>query len=61
MTDMVINYKPLFSQRLKFIGLSTTKLLLKGVNIVESSNNDNIVSDLVCRNQNILLMKFLNT
>ena len=61
MTDMVINYRPLFSQRLQFIGLSTTKLLLKSVNIVEPSNNDNIVSGLVCRSQHILLMKFLNT
>ena len=61
MTTMPINNHPLTKRRLQFIGTSVNKLTLKSINIMQSSNNYNIVSSSICWNQNIVHMKILDT
>ena len=61
MTIMPINNYPLTQRRLQFIGISVNKLTLKSINIIQSSNNYNIVSSFICWNQNIVHMKMLDT
>ena len=61
MTTMPINNHPLTQRRLEFIGTSFNKLTLKSINIIQSSNNYNIVSSFICWNQNIVNMKILDT
>ena len=60
MTTMPIDNHPLTQRRLQFIGISVNKLTLKGINIIQSSNNYNIVSSFMCWNQNIVQMKILD-
>ena len=61
MTTMSIDNHPLTQRRLQFIGISVNKLLLKSINIIQSSNYYNIVSSFICRNENIVHMKILDT
>ena len=61
MTTMPINNHLLTQRRLQFIGISVNKLTLKGINIIQLSNNYNIVSSFICWNQNIVHMKILDT
>ena len=61
MTTMTIDNHPLTQRRLQFIGISVNKLTLKGINIIQLSTNYNIVSSLICWNQNIVHMKILDT
>ena len=61
MTNMPVNNHPLTQRRLQFIGISVNKLTLKNINIIQSSNNYNIVSSFICWNQNIVHMKILDT
>ena len=58
MIKMVINNR-LLIRRSAFVYLSTTKFLYKGINVMKMSNNNNIVSSFICRNQDVLPMKFL--
>ena len=60
MTTMPIDNHPLTPRRLQFIGISV-KLTLKTINIIQSSNNYNIVSSFICWNQNIVHMIILVT
>ena len=57
MTTMHIDNHPLTQRRLQFIGISVNKLTLKNTNIIQSSNNYNIVSSFICWNLNIVHMK----
>ena len=63
MTTMPIDNHPLTQKRLQFIGacISVNKLTLKSINIIQSSNNYNIVSSFISWNQNIVHMKILDT
>ena len=61
MTTMPINNHPLTLRRLQFIGISVSKLTLKSINIIQPSNNYNIVSSFICWNQNIVHMKIQDT
>ena len=61
MTTMPINSHPSTQRRLQFIGISVNKLTVKSINIIQSSNNYNIVSSFICWNQNINHMKILDT
>ena len=61
MTTMPIDNHPLTLKRLQFIGISVNKLKFKSINIIQSSNNYNIVSSFFCWNQNIVHMKILDT
>ena len=61
MRTMPTNNHPLTQRRLQFIGTSVNKLTLKSINIIQSSNNYNIVSSFICWNQNIVNMKILDT
>ena len=61
MTTMHINNHPLTQRRLQFIGIGVNKLMLESINIIQSSNNYNIVSSFICWNQNIVHMKIMNT
>ena len=61
MTTMHIDNHPLTQRRLQFIGISVNKLTLKSINIIQTSNNYNIVSSFICWNQNIVHMKILDT
>ena len=61
MTTMPNDNHPLTQRRLQFIGISVKKLTLKSINIIQSSNNYNIVSSLICCNQNIVHMKIMDT
>ena len=61
MTTMPIDNHPLTQRRLQFIGISVNKLTLKSINIIQSSNNFNIVSSFICWNQNIVQMKIVDT
>ena len=61
MTTMSIDNHPLTQRRLQFIGKSVNKLTFNSVNIIQSSNNYNIVSSFICCNQNIVQMKILDT
>ena len=60
MTTVPIDNDPLTQRRLQFIGISVNKLTLKSINIIQSSNTYNIVSSLICWNQNIVHMKILD-
>ena len=61
MTTMPIDNHPLTQKRLQFIGISVNMLTLKSINIIQPSNNYNIVSSFICWNQNIVNMKILDT
>ena len=61
MTTMPIDNHPLTQRRLQFIGIGVNKLTLKSIDIMQSSNNYNIVSSFICWNQNIFHMKILDT
>ena len=43
------------------IGIGVNTRLLKSIDIIQSSNNYNIVSSFTCWNQNIVHMKILDT
>ena len=60
MTTMRIDNQPLTQRRLRFLGISVNQLTLKSLNIIQSSNNYNIVSSFICWNQNIGHMKILD-
>ena len=60
MITMSIDNYPLTPKRLQFIGFSVNKLTFKSINILQSSNNYNIVSSFICWNQNIVHMKILD-
>ena len=57
MATMPINNHLLTYRRLQVIGTSVNKLTLKSINLIQSSNNYNIVSSFICWNQNIVHMK----
>ena len=61
MTTMPIDNHPLTQRRLHFIGISVKKLMLKSINIIQSSNDYNIVNSFICWDQNIVYMKILDT
>ena len=61
MTTMPIDNHPVTQRKLEFIGISVNKLTLKSINIIQSSNNYNIVSSFICWNQNIVHRKILDT
>ena len=61
MTTITIDNHPLTQRRLQFIGIGVNKLMLKSIDIIQSSNNNNIVSSFICWNQNIVHMKILDT
>ena len=61
MAIMPIDNHPLTQRRLQFIGISVNKLMLKSINIIQWSNDYNIVSSFICWNQNIVQMKILDT
>ena len=61
MTTIPINNHLLAQRRLQFIGIGVNKLTLKGIDIIQSSNNYNIVFSFICWNQNIVHMKNLDT
>ena len=61
MKTMLIENHPLTQRRLQFIGIGVNKLSLGSINIIQSSNNYNIVSSLIWWNQNIVHMKVLDT
>ena len=61
MTTMPIDNQPLSQRWLQFIGIGVSKLTLKSMDIIQSSNNYNIVSRFICWNQNIAHMKILDT
>ena len=61
MTTMPIDNHPGTQRRLQFIGISVNKLGLKSINIIQLSNNYNIVSSFICWNQNKIHMKILDT
>ena len=50
-----------FFEKLILVGIGVNKLTLKSINIIQSSNNYNIVSSFICWNQNIVHMKILDT
>ena len=60
MTTMRIDNQPLTQRRLRFLGINVNQLTLKSLNIIQSSNNYNIVSSFICWNQNIGHMKILD-
>ena len=60
MTTMPIDNNPLIKSSLQFIGISVNKFTFKIINIIQSSNNYNIVCGFICWNQN-LHMKILDT
>ena len=51
MTTMPIDNNPLTQRRLQFIGIGVNKRTLKSNDIIQSSNNYNIVSSFICWNQ----------
>ena len=59
MTTMQVDNHPLTQRRL-FIGIGVDKLTLKSIDIIQSSNNYNIVSSFICWNQNIVHKKVLD-
>ena len=61
MTIMPIDNHPLTQRMLQFIGICVNKLTLKSINIIQSTNNYNIVSSFICCNQNIVQIKILDT
>ena len=61
MITMPIDDHPLTQRSLQFIGIGVNKLTLKSINIIQSSNNYNIVSSIICWNQNINHIKILDT
>ena len=60
MTTMLIDNHPLTQRRLQFICFGVNKLTLKSIDIIQSSNNYNIVSCFICWNQNIVHLKILD-
>ena len=60
MTTMSID-NSLTQRSLQFIGIGVNKLTFKSINIIQSSNNYNIVSGFICWNQNTVHMKILDT
>ena len=58
---MPIDNSPLTQGSLQFIGISANKLMFKGINIIQSTKNYNIVCDFICWNQNVLNMKIMDT
>ena len=61
MTTMPIDDHPLTQRRLHFIGIGVNKPTLERINVIQSSNNYNIVSSFICWNQNINHINILDT
>ena len=61
MTTMPIDNNLRTQRRLQSIGISVNKVTLKSINIIQLSNNYNIVSSFICWNQNTVHMKILDT
>ena len=61
MITMSIDNHPLTQKRLQFIGISVKKLTFKSINILQSSNNYNIVSSFIYWNKNTVHMKIHDT
>ena len=61
MTTMPIDNHPLTQRRLQFIGVGVNKLSLTRIDIIQSSNNYNVVSSFIGWNQAIVHMKILDT
>ena len=61
MTTMPIDNHTRTPRRLQSKGVSANKLTLNSINIIQLSNNYNIVSSFICRNKNIVNMKILDT
>ena len=61
MTTMPIDNHPLTQRRLPFIGISVNKLTLKSIDIIQSSNNYNIVSSFLIVHMEILDTSFKMT
>ena len=60
MENIVIDDRFLYFGSL-FISLSATQFLLLSINVVQPSNNNNVVCSFICWNQDVLPMKFLDT
>ena len=60
MKNMVTDDRLLFFGSL-FISLRATQFLLQSINVVQPSNNNNVVCSFICWNQDELPMKFLDT
>ena len=60
MTTMPIDNHPFTQRRLQSIGIGVNKLMLKSININQSSNCK-IDNSFICWNQNIVHMKILDT
>ena len=60
MANMRIENHPLTQRRLQFICININKLTLKSIDMIQSSNNYNIVCSFSSRNQNIVHMKILD-
>ena len=60
MKNMVIDDRLLFFGSLS-ISFSATQFLLSSTNVVQPSNNNNVVCSFTCWNQDVLPMKFLDT
>ena len=61
MTTIPIDNNLLTQGSLKFIGINANKLTFLSINIIHSSNKYSIVYGFICRNQNMLHMKILDT
>ena len=61
MKTIFIDNHPLTQRRLQFMGFGVKKLTFKAINIIQSSDNYNSVSNFICWNQNIVHMKIMDT
>ena len=61
MTTMPIDNLPLTQRTMQFIGIGANKFTLKSNIVIQSSNNYNIISSLICWNEYIVHMNILDT
>ena len=61
MTTMPIDNNRHTRRSLQFLCIGVNKLTFNSINIIQSSNNYNIVSSFICWNQNIVHIKILDT
>ena len=61
MTTMPIDNHPLTQRRPQFIDIGVNKLTFKSINIIQPTNNYNIVSSFTCWNSKIVYIQILDT
>ena len=61
MTTMPMDNHPLAQRSMQFIGISANKLTFKGINIIQPTNNYNIISGSICWNKYKVHMRILDT